>query len=409
MRQVFSSFLPFSRSSASSRRDKRLQKQKYPGVGGKFPGRQSYLYAPGQPVWMRRDYQRFAEEAYVRNVIVHRSVGLIAAGVSSVGWKLYDRGAQAFHNGCHPLLKMLRHPNPCDNGAAFMERLVCYRLISGNSYLLAVRPGDGPPAELFLLRPDRMSIIAGRDGLPVCYRYQAGEKHKDYRVDPVTGHCPVLHLRTFHPLDDWYGLSPVEAAAYSIDQHNQSAMWNQALLQNGARPSGALVVQKEKEGGAGELSEEQFRRLKAQVDEQFSGSLQAGRPMLLEGGLEWREMSLRPKDMDFVEMKHSAARDIALAFGVPPQLLGIPGDNTYSNLAEARLALWEQTILPLLDNIADALNRWLVPSFGELKLSYDPDTISALQPRREAAWKRVNQSDFLSDEEKRALVGIQEQ
>lgn len=129
--------------------------------------------------------------------------------------------------------------------------------------------------------------------------------------------------------------------------------------------------------------------------------------MVLEGGLEWKEMSLSPKEMDFIDMKQSAARDIALAFGVPPQLLGIPGDNTYSNLAEARLALWEQTVLPLVSQLTEALNHWLVPFYGEgVVLGYDLDKISALSPRREAMWKRVKDADFLTDEEKRALVGL---
>jgi phage portal protein BeeE len=75
----------------------------------------------------------------------------------------------------------------------------------------------------------------------------------------------------------------MEAGAYAIDQHNEASKWNQALMQNGARPSGALVVQMNKDGDAN-LSEEQFERLKSQLDEQYSGHSNAGRPMLLEGG-----------------------------------------------------------------------------------------------------------------------------
>ena len=131
--------------------------------------------------------------------------------------------------------------------------------------------------------------------------------------------------------------------------------------------------------------------------------------MLLEGGLDWKEMSISPKDMDFLESKSMAAREIALAFGVPPQLLGIPGDNTYSNFAEAKLALWEHTIMPMMDDLCDALNRWLVPMFKKsenLFVTYDAENISALTPRREAFWTRINNASFLSDEEKRELVGI---
>src|SRR5690606_22727331 len=152
-----------------------------------------------------------------------------------------------------------------------------------------------------------------------------------------------------------------------------------------------------------------YTRLKHQVDEQFSGAINAGRPMLLEGGMDWKEMSLSPRDMDFIDAKHSSARDIALAFGVPPQLLGIPGDNTFSNLAEARVSLWEQTILPLLEQITSALNQWLVPHFGQdLLLTYDEEQISALAPRRAEVWKRIGAAEFLNEEEKRRMLGIGE-
>ena len=252
-----------------------------------------------------------------------------------------------------------------------------------------------------------MTIIAGRNGYPAAYRHQCGAVKSDYPVHPVTGKSRILHLKAFHPLNDYYGLSPMEAASHSIDMHNNSSNWNQALLQNSARPSGALVVKNAEAGVGGQLSEDQYWRIKNQIDEQFSGYSNAGRPLLLEGGLEWKEMSLSPREMDYLEARHSAARDIALAFGVPPQMLGIPGDNTYANLAEARLSLWEQTVLPLMQNVIDGLNGWLSPLYpGNLLLEYDQDAISALSLRREKMWQRVGEADFLSDEEKRQLVGI---
>lgn len=367
----------------------------------------SLLYSPGKPVWMGRDYERFAEEGYIRNVVAHRAVSLIAEAAADVPWRLFDiAGEQPRHVPMHPVLKLLNKPNPLQGGAELFQSLYAYRMISGNGYLQVAGPKDGAPLELHVLRPDRVSVIAGRDGLPAGYRYTVGERYTDFPIDRVTGRSRILHLKLFHPLNDWYGLSPIEAAAYSIDQHNQAGAWNQALLQNGARPSGALVV-KNREGESDKLSDEQYDRLRQQMDDQFSGAGNAGRPLLLEGGLDWREMSMSPREMDFIEAKNSAARDIALAFGVPPQLLGIPGDNTYSNLAEARLALWEQTILPMVDMLCDALNNWLLPQYGgALELRYDTDGISALATRREQVWERVNNAGFLSDEEKRQLVGL---
>ena len=129
--------------------------------------------------------------------------------------------------------------------------------------------------------------------------------------------------------------------------------------------------------------------------------------MLLEGGLDWKEISLSPKEMDFLEMKHSTARDIALSFGVPSQLIGIPGDNTYSNMSEARLFLWEQTILPNIDIILSSLNNWLTPLFDKnIELFYDKNDIIPLSVRKENFWNIVNNSNFLTNEEKKKILNI---
>jgi HK97 family phage portal protein len=372
-----------------------------------YPSTTAFMIPVNQPVWMRREFAKFAEEGYRRNVIAHRCVDMIAAAAASVPWKLVERRARGSRGvETHALLGLLNRPNPLQGGTEFCATLYAQRLIAGNAYIHAVGPRGEAPLELHTLRPDRVSIVPGAGGVPKSYRYTIEARSLDIPVDAVSGQSRVLHLKSFHPLDDWYGLSPMEAAAYSIDQHNQCGAWNQALLQNGARPSGALMV-KAGEGSAGTLTETQYTRLKHQLDEQFSGAFNAGRPLLLEGGLEWKEMSLSPRDMDFIQIKHASARDVALAFGVPPQLLGIPGDNTYANLQEARLALWEQTILPLLTSVTDALNNWLVPMFeGALELSLDQDEIPAIAAKRDAYWERISKADFLSAEEKRRLLGL---
>lgn len=372
-----------------------------------YPSTTAYMIPAGQAVWTRREPVKFADEGYRRNVIAHRAVAMIATAAASVPWMLSERRARTARVlEAHPLLTLLNNPNPLQGGSELCEALYAHRLIAGNSYLHAIGPKDGAPLELHALRPDRVAVIPGAGGVPKAYRYTIDNRAVDIGVDAITGQSRILHLKTFHPLDDWYGLSPMEAAAYSIDQHNQCSAWNQALLQNGARPSGALMV-KAGEGKTGNLSESQYGRLKAQLDEQFSGAMNAGRPLLLEGGLEWKEMSLNPKDMDFINIKHSSARDIALAFGVPPQLLGIPGDNTYANLKEARMALWEQTIIPLLQSVTDALNNWLVPMFDSaLTLSLDQDAIPIFAEKRDAYWDRISNADFLSADEKRKLLGI---
>ena len=213
---------------------------------------------------------------------------------------------------------------------------------------------------------------------------------------------PILHLTFFHPLDDHYGLAPIEAAAVAVDTHNSAARWNKALLDNAARPSGALVFAADNTV----LSAQQFDRLKRELDETYIGAANAGRPMLLEGGLDWKAMSLTPKDMDFLEAKHTAAREIALAFGVPPMLLGIPGDNTFANYAEANRVFFRQTVLPLASRVGASIAQWLSPQFGEaIRVVIDTDRIDALAADRAALWDRVSNAAFLTLNEKREAVG----
>ncbi len=375
-----------------------------------YAGMSAYVTQPGAAVWSAREYRKFAEEAYRKNVVAYQAISMIARAVASLTILTYEQlqdGSRMEMDRRHPLAALMAAPNPLQGKATFMESLVSYYLLAGNAYVQAVGVAGEAPRELHLLRPDRIKVITGLRGIPMGYQYTVDERSTSFPMDPVYGMSRILHLKHFNPLNDWDGMAPMEAAAYSIDQHNQAAVWNQALLQNGARPSGALVMKLGEHGG-GRLTEEQYYRLKQQVDEQFSGAGNAGRPLLLEGGLEWKEMSLTPRDMDFLNIKHSAARDIALAFGVPPQLLGIPGDNTYSNLAEARLSLWEQTILPLASKILEELSRWLNPLLGTgASLEVDLDAVSALGPNRERLWNQVKDVTFLSDTEKRAIFGFE--
>jgi HK97 family phage portal protein len=140
------------------------------------------------------------------------------------------------------------------------------------------------------------------------------------------------------------------------------------------------------------------------------GAANAGRRILLEGGLDWRPMSLSPADMDFIDARHAAARDIALAFGVPPMLLGIPGDNTYANYREANLAFWRHTALPLAQKGARAIEAWIGarwPEAGPAAVVVDAEAMSALAAERAALWARVGAADFLTDDEKRRLAGVE--
>ncbi len=352
----------------------------------------------GAPRWSGRDFLAAAREGVLKNAVVYRCVRMIAESAAAVPWLVYD-GAREVDT--HPLLQLLAAPNPIEEGSALFERWYAYLQTAGDSYLEAVS-ASGAVRELYGLRPDRVSVVADNRGWPIAY---------DYKVDGRTsriargadGFLPVLHAALFHPLDDHYGLSPIAAAGNAVDVHNAGAAWTKALLDNAARPSGALVY-KGPDGGA--LTDEQFNRLKRELEDTYSGAANAGRPKVLEGGLDWRSMSYTPAELDFANSRDVAAREIALAFGVPPMLLGIPGDNTYANYREANLVFWRQTVLPLVARTARALTKWLAPRFGDnLRIGYDSDAVDALALERETVWDRLSNASFLTMNERRAAAG----
>jgi HK97 family phage portal protein len=364
------------------------------------------------PAWAPRDYAAFAREGFMQNPVLYRAVRMVSEAAASVPLLLYQ-GEDEISD--HPLLELLARPNPGSSAPDLLEAWYGYLLVSGNAYLEAIAVGAAI-RELHTLRPDRMKVVPGPGGWPEAFEYTTDGKTQRIAGEVAPGVGRVLHFKLFHPLSDHYGLSPIEAAASAIDIHNTASRWNKALLDNSARPSGALVYT----ARDGNLTVEQYDRLKAELEQGFQGAARAGRPLLLEGGLDWKSMSLSPRDMDFIEAKHVAAREIALALGVPPMLLGIPGDNTYSNYQEATRTFWRSTVLPLVTRTAKALSIWLSPAYAgvrpsgpdtgtppdaRLELRPDLDAIEALSTEREALWTRINAATFLTQDEKRAAVG----
>ncbi len=291
-------------------------------------------------------------------------------------------------------------PNPRQAGQALMEALHLHLAIAGNAYIECVSL-DGEPRELHALRPDRVRVTPGVAGWPEAFEYAVGGRSVRFPAGGE-GPSPILHLLHHHPADDHYGLSGMEAAACAIDIHNEASRWNKALLDNAARPSGALIYAAD---GAN-MSDEQYERLRGELESGFMGAANAGRPLLLEGGLDWKPLSLSPQEMDFIALKGLAAREIVLALGVPPLLLGLPGDNTYANHQEANRAFWRQGIAPLVKRTAATLGAFLSQHYGaELTITPDFDDVDAMTDSREPLWRAVTAADFLTVDEKRAALG----
>ena len=354
-------------------------------------------------------YADLAEDGYMRNSVVFRCVNEIAKGASAVPF-MVKAGDQVLDS--HPIVTLLSRPNPLQSHSEFFNSIFGFLLLSGNAYILKVGSEVGAPKELHLLRPDRMVVKGGSNPIPDRYEYVLnGRVQATYPVEERTGFSEVKHVKLWNPLDDFYGLSPMSAAAIEVDQHNMSGKHNINLLSNGARPSGAVVFKPQDDAGfAVNLTESQRQQLLTDLNNRFSGTANAGRPLLLEGDFDWKEMGLSPKDMDFLNLKQMAATDIAMCFGVPSQLVGVSDAQTYANVAEARLALYEETIIPHLRKLESDFNEWLVPMFGEnLEFCFDIDKIPALAERTKRIYENVTSAvreGIMTRNEAREAIGL---
>ncbi len=354
----------------------------------------------GRTVWSPRDTVSLGKTGFLGNPIGFRCVKLVSEAAAALPLICQDH-ARRYEQ--HPVMDLIRQPNAAQGRAELFEAIYGYLLLSGNAYVEAVPRVGALPGELHVLRSDRMSLVPGADGWPVAYDYTVGGRTHRFAMTPDLQ--PVCHIKSFHPQDDHYGFSPMQAAAVAIDVHTSASSWSKALLDNAARPSGAMVYKGV--DGNGTLSADQYDRLVGEMEMHHQGARNAGRPMLLEGGLDWKPMGFSPSDMEFQKTKEAAAREIAIAFGVPPMLMGIPGDATYANYQEANRAFYRLTVLPLAARVTAAISHWLSAFTGEVvEMKPDLDQIPALAVERDQQWARVGTADFLSAAEKRAILGL---
>lgn len=365
--------------------------------------------------FMQAEHYDSSPNNYLDNVVVHRCVNLIAQSASHVPWKIYTRqtdGLKALPH--HPASRLLKKPNPECAGAEFFATLISNILLHGNGYVCVNVVGSNKGGSVSVggdkLKVIGMSIVSPdsvdiefRNNIPAAYKLDSSNGKKIYPINRISRQSQILQIKNYNPRNFYVGVSSLQPAARAIFLYKKTLEWNMALLKNSARPSGALVFQ----DGNGFLSDEQFERLKEQFYDNFSGSSNSGKPLILEGGLHWQETNNAQRLEKFLELKDSIARDIAIAFNIPPQLLGISGDNTYSNMQEARLALWEENIIPLLDHLSDAFSSWLSHWYKEeIVVDFDRDSISALTEKRENLWGKIAGADFMTVNEKRAMVGL---
>ena len=348
------------------------------------------------PIWTSQDYISMVTEGYLDNPYVYACINVITKACGQIDFILYQKDSKGKRKIIeqHELLNLLNNPNPEQGKYAFIKEMISYYLLADNAFITYALAGK-KPKELYNLRPDRIHVFGG-------YQYNLVDHYTYYTgTDEITLKArDVMHLKDFAPLKDYEGCTPIRACAKSIDQNNACRAWNTALLQNGANQPGILVSETE-------LDDANFARLKSEISAKFSNVDRAGVPALLEGKILWYPTGMNPKDIDWTEAIKLSAKEIANAFGVPPECIGDSSNKTYSNYQEARKALYQETILPIMGMLVNQLNVWLTPFFGtNLEINYDIDSIPALAEDRKTLFDAIKDANYLTKNEKREMMGF---
>jgi HK97 family phage portal protein len=369
------------------------------------PGR---VYRAAHPIYddspdrMPINYPALSKECYERNPYVYACITHIAHNIASVPWIVYKDGYEGRDEvDSHPILDLLERPNPMQSWPAFMDNFVTDLMLSGNVFLFRAGPENKPPQELYLLRPDRMSILPGDKYTPILgYVFDGGNFQMYYPADLI------CHIKFYNPTNEWYGMSPLLAAIVSVRTNNEVQRWNFSLLRNMARPPAAITVPEV-------LDEEQYQRLRIMIEEMYAGPGNAGRPLILENGVDWKPLALTPNEMNWQATSKLTANEIATVLGVPADLIGAnPTRSVGSTVQESRKAFYLETLLPLLDRIKAELNNWLGPLYPDHPtIDYNKDEMEALQEALQQRWSMLLQaygSGVLSLNEVRYALGYED-
>ena len=325
-----------------------------------------------QAIRMSNNFKTYAKEGYKNSDTLYKCVSYLIRNGAAIPPVLYTDETMTKRIEKHPILDKLKRPNPEQSGVAYREAVLGYKYLAGNSFQYAIRAKNGPPDELWALRPDRMEILAQPQKGIVGYRHE--------NIDGVILPQNIAHLKYWNPDDDdqkGMGMSPVQAAALNIDMQIAGKKWNLGLMQNGARPPGIWKI-------PALMGFNERKQLEQKLHDTYSGATRAGKSPLLDGGLDWKPTGLPPAQMEWLDSLKYNGGSIANILNMPPQLIGDTSSTTYDNMEQAKAASYTEEIFPTLDDFYALLNWWLVPMYPDLAnsgacLCYDKETVEVVQ------------------------------
>lgn len=311
---------------------------------------------------------RAIKEGLKASSYVFVCVNALVKAVCQVPWYVYKRNRNGDWEQVqqHPLELLIEKPTPFHNRKDLMSGMVQHLYLGGNALFSKVKAG-GIVAELWQLPTDGMKVIPSKQDYISHYEYEQDGVRQRFEVSDI------IHNKFNDPANPYWGISPLQAGARLVDTDVEAVRFQKVSLQNRAITDGIFTFDHP-------LTKDQWEEARRMVREQHQGMDNAHTPWILGAGAKWQQMSLSPLEMDFLNSRKFNREEICSLFQVPPPIVGIMDTSTYNNIETARKIFWQDTVIPLLEDIKDSFNLSLTPEFGQgIELSYDISNVQALQ------------------------------
>jgi len=321
---------------------------------------------PDVPIWTDMTVQKATRDGYKMSVYVYRAVRLIVQSASVIPWIVLDKKGEEIVD--HDFTLIMQRPNPFFSGQDMMEFLISHLLLAGNALLqpLVVRHRV---REIWTVMPDLVQPIPSANISEWLKGWRVTLPNQQIDVPPKQ----FWHFMQMDPANPYWGTGALAAAARVVDTDNEMQDTQKISMQNRGTPDGVFTF-------AVPLNQEQFEEASRQVREKYLGKQKRREPWVVGSGAKWEQMGQTVVEMDYIASRLSNLRAIATAFGLDGWWLGDKSASTYNNVAEARRGLYQDTIIPLLEDVKSTLNL-KVPSIygGGITVDYDTSRVVALR------------------------------
>ena len=349
------------------------------------------------------EVRTFIEKGYQRNDVVYGITNMIAKSAGKARWYIKDSSGNEVQV---PLLSgLIASPNPRQTWTDLVQEYMTHKMLTGNGYIAGTYGSGINKEKFFQLEPlpgEDMQIIASNDFKSI----------RAYKVDFAWAKetelpaATVLHNRAVNPdyddIDNWlFGQSPFRAARAAIQTYNDSVDAGMYYLQN--KGSGRILFNR----GDENMSPEAQSQLKDKLRKQNQGPKNNGNVGLIDGvDLDYIDIVSPAGDLLVLEQRMQSAQEICNVINFPSQLIGI-NNATYQNAKEAKKGFWENCVIPELVELANGLNRWLAPQFGDYEICYDLSHIDALQEDKIMRFQAIKEAaGMITINEARELAGF---